>query len=141
VTASAGADDRRIKTFIMNQTELRNDHCSIEKLAWTVDSDGNWMLSFDATQDPMSVPDAQRPKFVRFIQNKFYVTIRAYGLYAADDNTDQAAVGQPQLVNIPLEGFWLKRGESKRIFLKDKQFDLKKNFPLINRIEIDLQYE
>lgn len=137
--ASTTPDSRQVKTFIMNKSELRSHHCSISKVACTVDSDGFWIVNFDATQDPMSVSEAERPKYVRFIQNKLYVTVRVYGQYEVGDN--QAVVAEPQLVNIPLEGIWLKRGETRRNFVKGHHPDLRTNYSLINRIEIDLQYE
>ena len=133
--------EKDIKSFPLKQSALTSDHCQISDVAVTVRRDGTWTLSCRATQNPNLVDDQQRPRFVRFSKNMFAITLRAYTDYEVAIDLQPTELANPAIESIPVHPFWLKRSQERRILLHDRSAVLAKHFDLLDRFEVDLQYE
>ncbi len=145
VTNTRAAIPENIKAFPLRQSSLRLDHCEISAVAFVVHRNGRWTLNLKATQDPMLVNVTERPRFVRYQQNKFYLTVRAYTDFSIA-GTEDSVLGKPALRSLSMEPFWIQRGRSVNLMLTSDQYggpdrDLEYAFDLLQRVEIDLQYE
>ena len=91
--------------------ELRVDHCAISQVAVWIDETGYWSVNLRAIQDPFIGPDRQATPNARFLRNRFYVKIHAYGSYTVQETPALVRVGKPELFRIEPTPFWVDRSQ------------------------------
>lgn len=131
----------RLKSFSLTESRLAIDHCSVSKVAITLEENGNWSANFTARQNPRDVNEIERPRIERFVRNKFYVTLKLFGQYPLATDPMTSELAQPQLAEIEVPAFWLEKGESDNVFEFAECPEVAHYFDVITRIEVDFQYE
>lgn len=131
----------QIKTFALRNPGIAIDHCRVSGVAVTIRSDGKMTLSCRAEQNPNLVPEELRPIAVRFERNRFRLTIRPYTNYQVAPENGATALGRPAVDSIVVKDWWLDRFQVKNEVWHGQSEMVRLNFDLINRLEIDLQYE
>ena len=128
-------------SFSLRETRLSIDHCSVSRVAVTLEESGAWKVNFTGRQDPFDVPEMDRPRFVRFERNRFFVTVKLFGQYALATDPETMSLAPPQIVELEVPAFWLERGEMDSRFYSDFSPEVAAYFDVITRIEVDFQYE
>lgn len=139
--SSQGYRDIDLKRFPLREAALTSDHCQISSVSTVIRRDGTWTMGFRAVQDPELVLREERPKFVRFSQNHFYVTLRVYAGYRLAADSNQPSLARPVVTQFPAKAFWMRRGEIRQELASGTDLQLKQHFDRIDRVEVDLQYE
>jgi len=150
-TSTAGGDNakkplRKIRVFQQGSSGLTDDHCSISKLTVSLEETGNWIVSFDAEQNPQLVtPVSDRPAFERFQRNWFYVELRGLGLARGAYDPNAAVLAAPQFFRIKLPVFRVEKGQTRSLRfqsqIKKPNANVKRYFSQIDRVEIHFHYE
>ena len=128
------------KSFAMQQSHLTNDHCRLLNITFQIFRDGRWVASFQAEQNPQRLDEADRVKFIQYLQNRFIITVRFTGADLADARSSNA-VAAPVFHEVELPGFWQKQGEITNKTFSGHSDEVRRHFELISRIAVDLRYQ
>lgn len=71
-------------------------------------------------------------------RNEFYVQFRCYGLAGAP--MISTPLGKPVMAEIVIPPFWVERGEPYQMMYRCHSNEIKKNFLLIDRVELEFTY-
>lgn len=139
-------------TFQLKDQVIRVDHCTLSEVSVTLYPDGKYVVGFRADQNPLA-SDPRTPALTtaargltadtgiepgQFRRNKFYVTVRGY---AADPLGEGRAGGSKAAVlDLPLDPFWVNRGESYRGLVDGTSEAVRRNYTLVDRVEVDFTY-
>ena len=139
-------------TFQLRDQVIRVDHCTLSEVSVTLYPDGKYVVGFRADQNPLA-SDPRTPALTtaargltadtgiepgQFRRNKFYVTVRGY---AADPLGEGRAGGSKAVVlDLPLDPFWVNRGESYRGLADGTSEAVRRNYTLVDRVEVDFTY-
>ena len=139
-----------IGTFVLLDEVLRVDHCSLSKVSVVLYPDGAYKITFRADQNPLATdPQADSLKSTgksvdtglnanQFRRNKFYVTVRGY----AADPLGERGIGATKtaVLEIPLDPFWVSRGETYLGSVEGKSEAVQRNYKLVERVDLDFTY-
>ena len=129
------------KRFPLKQSTLTNDHCQVSQVHFVALRDGNWRMRFQCRQDPTLVNESDRPKAIRFLQNRFVVTVRVVITDRIAPPAGEDRLGSPVVTTIAMPHFWLRRGEVRNKTFAGHSMGLRDHFHGVQRLEVDLQYE
>jgi hypothetical protein len=149
----------RVKVYQFAPTALRIDHCSISRIAMTINDRGFWRLSLQADQNPQvdlppagvavpvqaqtrGLPGGYLKQTTQLKRNLFVIRVRGLGSFAEPMATPPPppALGKPVLLVIgPLE-FWVQRGVPDSVVFENVNGDAVTYFDQIDRIEIEFSY-
>jgi hypothetical protein len=149
----------RIKLYQFIPTALAIDHCSISRLAMTIDETGYWRLNLQADQNPQvdfppagiavpvqaqtrGLPAVQLKQTTYLKRNLFVIRVRGLGAFPEATTTPPAPpdLGKPVLLAIPPIQFWVQRGVPYPAVFDGVNRDAATLFDLIDRIEIEFSY-
>ena len=124
-------------TFAMKDQTLRADHCSVSGISVTLYPDGQYAIRFRADQSVATRNDTvQSPN--PFRRNLFVLTVRGY---AADPlGETRIAATKAAVLQIPVEPFWVNRGEPYQGFVEGSSDAVKRNYKWIDRVDVDFTY-
>jgi hypothetical protein len=149
----------RVKLYQFTPTVLQIDHCSISRIAMTIDENGHWRLNLRADQNPyaenpgavVTVP-AKVPRRIQpalplkqtthLKRNLFVIQVRGLGASSEPLATppSPSALGKPVLLSIgPIE-FLVQRSVPYAAVFEDVNRDAAIFFDLIDRVEIEFSY-
>ena len=144
--------DAALQVFQLRETRLQIDHCFLSRVAVTLHPDGRYQVSFRADQNPMpgdrDVRSPLRPGEVvnvplqttQFRRNLFIVKVRGYGVFPTLGDRPSLAPGQPVLVELPVEPFWVQRGEPYAGLAEGHSDAVRQFLPLLDRVEVEFTY-
>jgi hypothetical protein len=136
--------------FTLLDEVIRVDHCTLSKVSVAIYPDGKYLVSFRADQNPLPADPLTPTLRTRgtaidtgteagqFRRNRFYVTVRGY----AADPLGERTVGATKaaVLELPLDPFWVNRGETYSGKAEGTSEAVKRNFKLIDRVDVDLTY-
>jgi len=140
ITGNSDHTDLSLKTFQINERFLRIDHCEVSLVTVTVANEGQWFLTFVARQDPAIVESKLRPEFERFKRNQFRVEVNPVLMMSVQQSATNAALGKPELPHIPVQEFWVEKGQTIRIQRNERNKDLARYFDLIEQVDVHFSY-
>jgi len=137
-----------LKVFQFEQTDLTIDHCKVSRMALQLQADGRWALSLQADQNPVrinpidvttNVTTIEPPrKFTEHLKrNEFVITLRCY---AGTQGVATSNVGQPVVVPIYPEPFWVQKAEPYDYHEAGQDEAIARYFSLIDRVELEFRY-
>ncbi len=133
---------RQLRLWQVVDRPLQLDHCSLSNIAVWIDENGNWSANMTAAQQPFVGPDKQATPAVRFLRNKFHVTVHAYGMAKVQTGNRATAVGQPEIFCMCLNPFWVDREQIKLHNDGGRlSEDQRQRLPLVDRLEVEFRYE
>lgn len=149
----------RVKVYQFIPTGLAIDHCSISRMALTIDECGDWRLNLQADQNPQvtlpaadvavpttaqarGLPDVRLKQTEHLKRNLFVIRLRGYGLYAEPLATPPAPSiqGKPALAAIGPICFWVQRGVPYQGVFDGRCPDAGVSFDQIDRFELEFSY-
>ena len=144
-----GRTSVKLRTFAMDQKELRVQHCSISEVAFTIRDNGQWIFNCRADQNPwftkqpnalpvLSSPRAPTIETNHLLRNEFFVTVRCYGNFPLKEA--KKSTGKPALAVIGPISFMVQRGVPFVANVSEARLELQQYYPLIDRIEFDFYY-
>jgi len=119
------ANAKKIKRFQFTPTKLTVDHCSISSIELQIHSNGVWVLSLDADQNPQTddgqpgpavTPDGLHTAHLK--RNEFVVAARCYGASAGSEVPAAATAGKPVLLTLEPAEFWVQQGHTRHYWKK-----------------------
>lgn len=137
-------------SFQLFDQVLKVDHCSVSGVSVTFYPEGRFAIRFRADQNPLP-SDPLTPTLraatnaattnldpVQFKRNKFSITVRGY----AADPLGEGKVGATKavLVELPVEPFWVERGKPLNGFVEGTSESVRRNYKLIDRVDLDFTY-
>jgi hypothetical protein len=159
IPSSALPPRPRARFYQFVPTTLALDHCSISRMALTIDERGHWRLNLRADQNPhvdlpspgVSVPPQAQVRGLPDInikhtehlrRNQFIVRVRGYGAYAEPLPTPPTPTiqGKPLLTALGPFEFWVQRGVPYPAVFEGDHTDVLTYFDQIDRVEIELSY-
>lgn len=137
-------------TFTLLDQVIRVDHCTVSKVSVTLYPDGKYVLAFRADQNPPAA-DPLTPALkargtgidtgldpAQFRRNKFYLTVRGY---AADPLGERGTRGtKAAVLDLPVEPFWVNRGEAYHGLVEGTSEAVRRNYKLVERVDVDFTY-
>jgi hypothetical protein len=139
----------RARYFQLQKSQLKVDHCSLSRVAVAVFYDGTFTVAFQADQNRRESNDPadankQRPDVVRqtshLKRNEFHVRLRFHAEMKLSENTKGVTNGKPVIFEVPLDPFWVQRGQPYPFFQKSHCRDLMEHFDRIDRVEVEFYY-
>lgn len=137
-------------TFTLLDQVVRVDHCTVSKVSVTLYPDGKYVLAFRADQnspaaDPLTPALKARGTGIdtgldpaQFRRNKFYLTVRGY---AADPLGERGTRGtKAAVLDLPVEPFWVNRGEAYHGLVEGTSEAVRRNYKLVERVDVDFTY-
>jgi hypothetical protein len=137
--------------FQMSDQAMRIDHCSVSRLAVVFYEDGTYVLSFRADQNPQAI-DPQTKAILaataaldtkidagQFQRNQFVLRVHGYTAFPVKESP-QAGATKPAVVDLPIDPFWVKRGEPYFGNIEGTSDAVKRNYKLLNRVEAEFTY-
>lgn len=139
-----------VATFQLLDQVLKVDHCSVSQVSVAFYADGRYAIRFRADQNPLAsdpfLPSLQAATKSantnldpnQFKRNKFYLTIRGFSgnpLNEAGITATKAA-----LVELPIDAFMVERGQPVTGFVEGTSDNVRRNYKLIDRVEVDFTY-
>lgn len=140
------------RVYQMLDPRLQVDHCFLSRMAATLHDDGTFEISFRADQNPQpgtnDVRSPLKPGEVLNIplqtsqlrRNTFVVKMRGYGAAPVTLTKPDLAPGAPVLVEFPVMEFMVQRGEPASKQVTGASAAVKKNFLMIDRMEVEFTY-
>lgn len=138
--------------YQLREPRLQIDHCFLSRAAVTLHPDGRYQVSLRADQNPQPGDgDLRSPlrqgetlnvplQTTQLRRNLFVVKVRAYGVFPDFDGRPPAAPTQPVLVELPVEAFWVQRGEPYSGLFEGRSDAVRQFLPLIDRVEVEFTY-
>lgn len=137
-------------SFQLFDQVLRVDHCSVSGVSVTFYPEGRFVIRFRADQNPLSsdplTPTLRAATNVatsnldpsQFKRNKFHLTVRGH----AADPAGEARLGATKaaILELPIEPFWVERGKPFNGFVEGTSESVRRNYKLIDRVELDFTY-
>jgi hypothetical protein len=140
------------QVYQFRESRLQIDHCFLSRMAVTLHADGRYQVSLRADQNPQpgdgDIRSPLRPGEVVNIplqtsqlrRNLFIVKVRGYGAFSKFADRASLVPGQPVLVELPIEPFWVQRGEPYDGFFEGRSDAVRQFLPLIDRVEVEFTY-
>ncbi len=136
------------------EPRLQIDHCFLSRFAVALHEDGDYQISFRADQNPQPVGnggDIRSPlrpgeKLETTLQtsqlkrNLFVVKVRGYAADPIRAGKPNLVPGSPAVWELPIEPFWVQKGEPYSGSITGNSWAVKKYFPLIDRVEVEFTY-
>jgi hypothetical protein len=136
------------------EPRLQINHCFLSRMAIALHEDGAYEISFRADQNPQPVGEGGdirsplRPgeklettlQTLQFKRNLFVIRVRGYAADPVRKDRPNLLPGAPVVVELPVEPFWVQRGEPYSGFVTGKSRAVEKYFQLIDRMEIEFTY-
>lgn len=145
--------ERRIATYAyqFREPRLQVDHCFLSRMAVTLHADGAYQISFRADQNPQPVNDLRSPlqpgerletvlQTSQLKRNTFVVKFRAYTAAPIAQPAGAIPLATPAIIEFPTMEFVVERGQPASKLLSTCSEDVKKYFPLIDRVEVEFTY-
>jgi hypothetical protein len=147
----------RPKTYAFQFAEarLQVDHCFLSRVAVALHEDGDYQISFRADQNPQPQPvgvpgDIRSPlrpgeviettlQTSHLKRNLFVVKVRGYAAPQRDGKANLVPAA-PALVELPVEPFWVQKGEPYTGNVCGNSWAVAKYFHLIERVEVEFTY-
>lgn len=142
------------QVYQMKETRLQIDHCFLSRVAVTLHQDGLYQISFRADQNPQPTGDIRSPlrpgervetmttlQTGQLRRNLFTVKVRGYGVFPTLGQRPSSAAGQPVLFELPVEQFWVQRGEPYSGFFEGRYDSVRRFIGLTDRVEIEFTYK
>ena len=124
-------------TFTVRDQELRVDHCSVSGISVVLYPDGQYAVRFRADQNAATRADSVQLANP-FRRNLFLLTVRGY---AADPlGETRIAATKAAVLQIPIEPFWVNRGEPYSGFVEGTSEAVKRNYRWVDRVDVDFSY-
>lgn len=149
--APAG-DLQRPQVYQFLRPRVQIDHCFLSRVAVMLYSDGRYQISFRADQNPQPNGDDPRSPLRpgerlqtvletgHLKRNQFIVKVRGYGVFPILSEQPNMTVGQPVVVDLPVDPFWVQRGEPCDKLIEGKLSSVARSFELIDRVEVEFTY-
>jgi hypothetical protein len=134
------------------EPRLQIDHCFLSRIAVTLHPDGRYQISLRADQNPLpgdaDVRSPLRPGEVLNIplqttqlrRNLFIVKVRGYAHFQEFAGRSSLVPSQPALFELPVEPFWVQRGEPYSGLFEGRHEAIRQFLPLIDRVEVEFTY-
>lgn len=104
------------RRFPLQTSALQHEHCRLRQVAVTFDSSGHWTLDCIAEQNP-DLAGPQRSAAVSvYSQNRFAIRLRPLTDTPLQTDNTSETVAPASAGAITVDPFWLRRGETRRIF-------------------------
>lgn len=152
----------RLKVFQLSRPEVKLDHCSLSRVAVTLQENGEWILSLRADQNAwmtgpqheVSTPthlagavSARRPPIPNLPleteglkRNQFIVKVRCYGAFKIFEKQPAANPGKPVLFELPTALFWVQRGVPYDLYLRQSLPAVAQFYDVVDRVEVEFSY-
>lgn len=147
------ADAKRPQVYQLLQPRLQVDHCFLSRVAVTLYEDGRYQISFRADQNPdPGTPDDPRSPLrpgerVQTVletnslkRNLFVVKVRGYAAFPVLPEQPNLTTPQPVVLDLPIDPFWVQRGEPCGKLIEGKLSTVARSFDLIDRVEVEFTY-
>ena len=140
------------QVYQLRETRLQIDHCFLSRIAVTLHPDGRYQVSLRADQNPQpgdaDIRSPLRPgetmnvplQTTQLRRNLFTVKVRGYGTFPVLGDRPSLAPGQPVLLELPVEQFWVQRGEPYSGFFEGRSDAVRQFLPLLDRVEVEFTY-
>jgi hypothetical protein len=146
---------RRDMTYIyqFREPRLQVDHCFLSRIAVTLHEDGWYQMSFRADQNPQPGDDFRSPlkpgerlettlQTTQLKRNTFVVKFRGYAAaQVTQSRPGSTPLATPAIIEFPAMEFVVERGEPASKAVNAFSHDVKKYFPLIDRVEVEFTYK
>jgi hypothetical protein len=152
----------RVKVYQLLRPTVTLDHCSLSRVALTLNESGEATLSLRADQNPwmtgplrevsnplqvhgpVSAVKSTAPNLGKetdsLKRNQFFVKVRCYGAFKLKEELTAMSPGKPVLVELPTAMFWVQRGYPYDFMQKLPMRDVARYFDLIDRVEVEFSY-
>jgi hypothetical protein len=149
----------RVKFYQFAPTALQIDHCSISRIAMTINDSGYWRLNFQADQNPhvdfppagiavpvqaqtRGLPAVPLKQTTHLKRNLFVIRVRGLGPFPEPLATPPTppALGKPVFLAIGPIGFWVQRGVPYPAVFDGVNPDATAFFDQIDRVEFEFSY-
>lgn len=140
---------RSPQVYQLAQSRMQVDHCYLSRVAVALADDGDFVISFRADQNPVPSDDPGSPvrkdevqpraslQTSHLLRNHFVVVVRGY---SNAGTTSNLAIAKPALVEWKLDPFTVERGKPYSGHVTGAKDAVKRNFELIDRIEVEFSY-
>lgn len=140
------------QVYQLREPRLQIDHCFLSRVAVTLHADGRYQVSLRADQNPQPGDfDLRSPlkpgevvnvplQTTQLRRNLFVVKVRGYGSFPTFADRASLVPGQPVLVELPVEPFWVQRGEPYDGFAEGRSDAVRQFLPLLDRVEVEFTY-
>ena len=141
----------KIRYFQLDRAALSVDQCTISRVAFYIDSDGNWKLTLRAEQNSPErrkvekiLPGVTAKKeevYTDYIKrNQFFVRVRGLGANPLPVKIVEAAPAAPVFFQLRPPGFWVERAEPFHYEVFGRWEDVRRYFTAVDRIEVEFWY-
>ncbi|MFO0905404.1 MAG: hypothetical protein U0939_20515 [Pirellulales bacterium] len=130
------------RLYQLDRTSLAIDQCEISQVALQLRSDGLWVLSLRADQNKRPdelAPAPFNPK-LHIKRNEFHVKLRCLGAFANSATEYSGAAGQPVIVDLDPEPFWVENGQPRYVRLVGCDRRLMARLERVDRVELEFFY-
>jgi len=139
----AAAEQKTItRLYQLDRPSLTIDQCEVSRVALQLRSDGLWILSLRADQNKRAdagAPAPYNPKlYVK--RNEFNVRLHCLGAFNGAATSLSGAAGQPVLVDLDPEPFWVENGQPRYVRLTGCDRRLMARLDKIDRVELEFFY-